>query len=90
MTRVFVLGVGLLVGYSAATLPGTSAQESRLPPIFKAGAPVCTIRGATPGERLQVEVISGTWVRVRGVGGATRPYWINPESLQVGFLECGL
>jgi hypothetical protein len=90
MKRVFVLGFGLLLGYSAAVLPVTSAQETSLPPIFKVGAPVCTIRGVTPGERLQVEAISGTWVRVRGAGGATRPYWIKPETLQVGFLECGL
>jgi hypothetical protein len=90
MRRAVVLGVGLLLGYLVAIRPGTSAQEAGLPPIFKAGTAVCTIRGATPGERFQVEEIRGTWVRVRGVGGATRPYWIKPESLQVGFLECGL
>jgi hypothetical protein len=90
MTRVLVLGVGLLLGYSAAATFPLTAQESNLPPIFKIGQPICTIRGLSPGERFQVEAISGAWVQVRGVGGATRPYWIKPESLQVGFLECGL
>lgn len=89
MRRVFVLA-GLLLGYFVAIRPGTSAQEASLPPIFKAGAEVCTIRGGSPGDRFQIEEIRGTWVRVRGLGGATRPYWIKPESLQVGFLECGL
>ena len=89
MKRLFVLSVCLLLGYSAAMFPVT-AQEGGLPPIFKVGQPVCTIRGSVLGERFQVETIRGTWVLVRGVGGATRPYWIKPETLQVGFMECGL
>ena len=51
---------------------------SNLPPIFKIGQPVCTILGLSPGERFQVEAISGAWLQVRGVGGATKPYWIKP------------
>ena len=89
MRQVLLVSFGLLLGYSSALLP-VAAQETSLPPIFKEGQPVCTIRGLSPGERFQVEAIRGTWIRVRGVGGATRPYWIKPETLQVGFLDCGL
>jgi hypothetical protein len=89
MRQTLILRVGLLLGYSAAMLP-VAAQETSLPPIFKVGQPVCTIRGLIQGERFQVDAIRGTWIQVRGVGGASRPYWIKPDSLQVGFLDCGL
>jgi hypothetical protein len=88
MRTILVLTCGVLIGILVASRSGRFAQDSALPPIFKVGQRVSTLRGLTAGETFLVEAINGTWVQVRGQGGATFPYWIKPESPQIGFLEC--
>lgn len=88
MKAIVLLAIGIVLGASLTVGPSLSAQDSALPPLFTVGQRVCTIQGLTQGDTYRVEAVLGAWIQVRGRDGATFPYWLKPESLPVGFMEC--